>query len=321
MKKYIIWIFILITISSNAQEGQTESVEKFDYKVDGYVIMEKFDRDKKEIIFDKEKFEAGHFRYEIIGKANYKKDKQDFDYVMVKILGFNSKHWKVDPTTKKLRIYRTAEDIEKLKRKKSTKQGDIPHWSDFKDNIGYYSTEVDYREDFIDITDQETIFWMKQEKFDNYVNDGFIKKRYYLTPQVTYGASLTLPFKIRPSIDTLNMKITPELAIGGYLGMRGRLNRYKSIYWYAPVVTAGVTTIGINANNTISEQKIEGTEDGLIFARTFSLGSFVEFNKFQIGIVLGWDKAGGEIGKNWIYNDRLWYSFSIGYNFLRQGEK
>ncbi len=321
MKTTFLFLVLLIISNVNAQEeNQSQSVEKFDYKVDGYVLMGEFDQDKKEINFTKDKFVAGNYRYEVIGRSTYKTEDQDFKYVLVKILGFSAKNWKVIPSEKKLRFYRSPKNIAELEKNKPKIQGEKNHWSDYKDSHGYYYFQVDYKPDYIDITDQNKIFWLKEEKFNTYISDGFIKKRYYLKPQFAYGASLSLPFKIRPSIDTLNMKITPELAIGGYLGLRQRLDRYKAIYLYLPVVTAGVTTIGINSNNTINEQKVDGNEDGLIFARTFSVGSFIEFNKFQIGAVIGWDKAGGEIGKNWRYNDRLWYSFSIGYNFLRKND-
>nr|WP_299174668.1 hypothetical protein [uncultured Allomuricauda sp.] len=317
--KYILWVICPLLVFSQ-ESGQSYSEERFDYKVDGYVIMEKFDRQKKEIIFDGDKYEAGNFRYEKIGDGNYKVNGQDFNYVLIKILNFSRSVELVDGN-KKLRFYRTKKEVENMKAKKPVTSVSMPEWATYKDSKGYYYKEIPNTTDYIDIGDQESIFWMKEEKFNESLEKGYIKKRFYLDYQVAYGASLSIPFKIRPTIDEINMKITPELSLGGFLGGRKRLNRYKPVYLYAPVFTAGVTTIGINSDNTIVEESTEGVKDGLVFARTFSLGSFIEFDEFQVGMVIGWDKAGGEIGKNWIYNDRLWYSFSIGYNFLRRNNE
>lgn len=187
-----------------------------------------------------------------------------------------------------------------------------------------------YKYNYVDIDDENKKFWIKKDKFNQYIEKGFIKKRFSKKIQVAYGASLSVPFKIRPEVGDRNIKITPDLALGGYIGFRYRLNKYKPIYWYLPVITAGVTTIGINSDNlendtvvdevTMMEIENSSSSDGLVFARTFTIGSFVEFDSFQVGFVAGWDRPGGEIAKDWIYNDRLWYSFSIGYNFLRRSD-
>jgi hypothetical protein len=201
-----------------------------------------------------------------------------------------------------------------------------------KDSVDYANVPImkytPYKKDYIDVDDENKIFWIKKESFEKQLENGYIKKRYHLNPELAYGASLSIPFKIRPSIGDINMKITPELSLGGFIGGRFRLNRFKNVFLYLPVVTAGVTTIGINTDNIISEENTTQTttvnnaivKDGLVFARTFSVGSFIEYNSFQFGFVLGWDKGGGEVAKDWIYNDQLWYSFSIGYNFLRKAD-
>ena len=202
-----------------------------------------------------------------------------------------------------------------------------------------------YHKNYIDIDDENKMFWIKKDRFEKYIKQGYIKKRYHTPIQLAYGASLSIPFKIRPATGDFNMKITPEITLGGYLGLRRRLSRYKPVYVYFPVITAGITTIGINRDNVIDEstttqqetesdpttnqqelnnetttdqQEANEPEDGLVFARTGSIGLFFEFDSFQVGFVTGWDRPGGEIATDWIYKDRLWYSFNIGYNFLRR---
>lgn len=178
---------------------------------------------------------------------------------------------------------------------------------------------------YVDIEEQGQKFYLRKDKFNSLISKGYIKKRYETPYQFAYGANLSLPFKIRPRVKEQNIKITPEISLGGYAGGRIRLNRYKPVYLYAPIITAGVTTIGINRNNIIDEStndvgSLNNIDDALVLARTFSIGTFLEYDTFQIGFVGGWDRPGGEVAKEWIHNDKFWYSFSIGYNFLRRSD-
>lgn len=173
--------------------------------------------------------------------------------------------------------------------------------------------------EYIDKDDNGRSFWMREDIFNKLVEDKSIKKR-YRAPYVSfsYGASLSLPFKMRPETKEQHMKITPEFTLGGYAGPRLRLSHYSDLFLTLPVVTLGVTTIGINDNNTIKEVSSpdKDNDDGLVLGRTFSLGAVLQYEHFQMGFIMGWDKASGEIGKKWIYNDNPWYSFSIGFSFF-----
>lgn len=308
--KHLLLIFLLFSfvLYSQNDESQATSEEGFKYKIDGYVVLNEFDRNKKEIVLDGKKFEAGRYQFNEIGKFKYKTDKQEFDYYLLQIVKFKSK-------------------IDQFESDSSSADSltIIPYNRFFRrlfDTAYGEKKKIKNELDIVDIGDQNEIFWLKADRFEKYIEDGYIKKRYNRPIQIAYGASFTVPFKIRPEVQDLNMKITPELMLGGYLGLRKRLDRYKSVYLYLPVGPAGVTTLGINSDNVISEEQVdESVKDGLVLARTFSIGSFIEFNSFQVGVVLGWDKAGGEIGKDWVYNDRPWYSFSIGYNFLRKKDE
>ncbi|MCE7926311.1 MAG: hypothetical protein DYG98_24975 [Haliscomenobacteraceae bacterium CHB4] len=53
---------------------------------------------------------------------------------------------------------------------------------------------------------------------------------------------------------------------------------------------------------------------------TWSTGFIFQFDKFNIGFLLGKDYASG-IGDQWIYQDKMWYSFAIGYSFTKPDEK
>lgn len=167
---------------------------------------------------------------------------------------------------------------------------------------------------FINSADNDKFFWIRKDELDNYMTDGFITKS-YKTPNanIAYGANISLPFKLRTETNGQNIKITPDLTLGGYLGVKWRISKTKPFYVTAPVVSLGLATLSINDNNNpTSPNKGDGTVLGI----TGSSGLVFQLNDFQFGLMLGWDRAAGEIGKDWIYNNKTWYSFSIGYSFL-----
>ena len=171
--------------------------------------------------------------------------------------------------------------------------------------------KINYQKKYINIDDQDKLFAIKTSDFNSLIENGYIRKRYRQNYHIAYGATFTIPFKIRPEVNEENIRITPELTLGGFIGGRVRINKYKDHFLFLPVITAGATTININQDTVSSEE-----DDGLVLARTLSLGTILELDKFQVGIVAGWDRPGGEIAKDWIYRDRLWYSLSIGFDFF-----
>ncbi|QLG46029.1 hypothetical protein [Costertonia aggregata] len=167
----------------------------------------------------------------------------------------------------------------------------------------------------VSVQDRNKIFLIESSRFDEMENKDFIFKRYVLWDwDVDYGAQLSLPFKLRPEINDDNMRITPEINLGGYVSSRLRIDRRKNRYLHLPMFSAGVSGIGINSNNKIDEST--NTGDGLVMATTFTGGVGVELDSFQLAFIIGWDKASGEIGKEWQYNGRPWYSFGVGFTFL-----
>ena len=171
---------------------------------------------------------------------------------------------------------------------------------------------------YINSDDNLKYFWIRKDHLDKMLEDKFIDVSYE-TPNVnlSYGASLTLPFKYRPKTDDKNVKITPDITLGGYIGFKWRLSDKNPFYITAPVATLGMTTLSINDNNTTTTDN----GDGLVLGITTSTGIVFEFDDFQFGLMLGSDRAAGELGKDWIYNDKVWYSFSIGYSFIGKKEK
>lgn len=168
--------------------------------------------------------------------------------------------------------------------------------------------------------DNNKTYLIRQTEFEENERDGTIFKEYDIwEPSLGYGAQILVPFKLRPKINEDNLRITPEVQLGGYLSMRFRFDKRRSRYLHLPFVTAGVSGLGINNDNKIDEST--NTGEGLVMGTTFTIGSAIELGAFQLGVMMGWDKAGGEIGKDWIYNGRPWYSFGIGFTFLNKEKK
>lgn len=172
---------------------------------------------------------------------------------------------------------------------------------------------------FINSEDNNKYYWMRKDQLDKLIEDRFVTISYQ-TPntRLTYGASLSLPFKYRPKTNDQNIKITPDITLGGYLGAKFRISDTQPFYLSVPVVTLGMTTLAINDNNNPSNPD---KGDGLVLGITTSTGLVFQFDDFQFGLMVGVDRAAGELGRNWIYNDKAWYSFSIGYSFVGRQDK
>lgn len=289
----------------SAQENNQISDEPYAYQVIGYVNAYLYNG--QEVKPSGNQVRLGNYKYNMVGKYQITESNTVIEYVLLQLQPFS---FKISPVVadKDSAVYKDSLYIVK---KNSRNQVTESKYIKKSPNV-------------VDIEEQQNVYVLQSAIFDYQLEQGFIRKQYetsWRKSRFDWGASLSVPFKIRPEIRNINMKITPEIALGGFVGFKKRINQYKPHYWYFPVVTAGVTIIGINQDNTIVEQETQDIKDGLVFARTFTLGTLVQLDDFQLGLMIGWDKAGGEIGKDWIYNDRLWYSFSLGFDFIRNDKK
>jgi len=180
-------------------------------------------------------------------------------------------------------------------------------------SIGAKTVSLTGNAQFVNSADNDKYYWLRQDELDNLVAEKTIVKSYKLTIKPAYGASVSLPFKLRPKTNDQNTKLTPDITLGGYLGIRWRISRKEPFYVTAPIVTLGLSTLPIS-NETDGTVPDKG--DGMVLGTTVSTGAVFQLNDFQFGFLMGWDHATGELGKTWIYNDKPWYSFSIGFSFL-----
>jgi len=169
------------------------------------------------------------------------------------------------------------------------------------------------RETFITSEDNGKYFCLEQDKFDVLLASNVIGKVYRRgrTGEV-YGLSLMLPFKLRRATGGFNTSLTESITIAGVLSERWRISNKRDYHADFPVVTAGLTTLDLAMGTAPSAM----TGSKQLLGLTVSLGAVLELANFQLGFMMGVDRAPGEDGKGWIYNDKIWYSFAIGYSFL-----
>lgn len=146
------------------------------------------------------------------------------------------------------------------------------------------------------------------------LNETMAKKRYMIRKNISPSlGTITIPIKIRPKLQQISpLDYTTDVSIGGSVGAKTRISRYHP-YYFNLVAVFGATTINIDSATT------HGYANGLdskLAAFTPAIGGIIELDKFQIGIVTGCDIASGQIGQNWIYSGRIWWSFGIGFQFL-----
>jgi hypothetical protein len=131
--------------------------------------------------------------------------------------------------------------------------------------------------------------------------------------QITAG-QLTLPFKLRPKQGEENFQMTTDVTVGAYGGIRKRISKYSPTYITIPAVL-GLSFINVNENTTTNV----GTADiksGITPGWTWATGIVIQTNRLTLGFVFGRDYASG-YADDWIYHNKTWYSFAIGYSFLK----
>lgn len=123
---------------------------------------------------------------------------------------------------------------------------------------------------------------------------------------------LTVPFKLRPKVDSTEFTMSTDVSLGPYIGLRKRLSRRRDFFITVPL-NLGLSYININENTTSTSAS--DSEIGVVPGVSWSTGLVFELNQINIGIIAGTDYA-SDVGKDWLYQDRWWFSFAIGYNFL-----
>ena len=128
------------------------------------------------------------------------------------------------------------------------------------------------------------------------------------------GGQLTVPFKIRHKSEHGTFRLTTDVTLGAFIGLTRRLSEKKENYITIPL-TAGLTFVNINDSNTSMEFRAEDEgETDVVPGLTWSSGIILQLDQYNLGLIFGKDYA-SNIGDQWIYHRKLWWSFGLGFSF------
>ena len=125
------------------------------------------------------------------------------------------------------------------------------------------------------------------------------------------GGQITLPFKIREDCDRHTFRLTTDVTLGGYVGCTMHLNEGRCSVTVP--ATAGLTFINVGNNTTTVDRS---TDAEVVPGLTWSTGLVIQLEQYSLGLMIGKDYA-SEIGNEWEYHGKLWWSFGIGFVFLQ----
>lgn len=130
---------------------------------------------------------------------------------------------------------------------------------------------------------------------------------------------LVIPLKIRPAIGDNPLQFLGDVAIGPYFGYQfGKRSFDFSATPSQTTLTAcafgSPTMINLNSSN----QTNSPTNGNSVLGLSTGLGLLFDINSLQFGLTTGWDWISGEVSETWIYQGKVWTSFSFAYNLSNQ---
>lgn len=128
------------------------------------------------------------------------------------------------------------------------------------------------------------------------------------------SGTLLAPIKIRPKEETIPWELSTDITLGQYIGYRLPISKTNA-YYLIPALTLGTSLLSINSSNTNPEGETSTT-----LGLTWSAGILLDLNGFNAGFMLGKDYAPGRAGKDWIYNEKTWFSLGFGINLTLKNE-
>jgi hypothetical protein len=145
------------------------------------------------------------------------------------------------------------------------------------------------------------------------IENGDTSKYWLLRHARVTGGQITLPFKIRKSPENHTFRLTTDVTLGGYIGYTRRLSTKRKYSLTIPF-TAGLTFINLNDNNTTLQMEAE--EADVVPGLTWSSGIILQLESYNVGLLFGKDYA-SNVGDQWAYHGKLWWSFGVGFSFLK----
>jgi hypothetical protein len=134
-----------------------------------------------------------------------------------------------------------------------------------------------------------------------------IPKDFYRHFGITHGA-LFVPFKRRS-----DKSLSGESNLGYFVGYRFGGPLGVAI---TPAASVGMSLVNITDDSATTGSSVR--DSGTRAAFTWSTGFILtHLDAFQIGIFVGQDRLGGDVGSSWKYEGKYWTSIAFGYAFTR----
>lgn len=143
--------------------------------------------------------------------------------------------------------------------------------------------------------------------------DSVHKKNWLLHRAHVTGGQITLPFKIRKEAENHSFRLSTDVTLGGFVGY-SRSFTDDGRYEMTIPLTAGLTFINLNNSNTTIDRGAD--ESNIVAGLSWSTGLVFQLNHYSLGLMVGKDYA-SDIGDDWDYNGKMWWSFGIGFMFLK----
>src|SRR5690606_31856271 len=129
---------------------------------------------------------------------------------------------------------------------------------------------------------------------------------------------LVIPLKIRPAIGETPLQFFGDVAIGPYFGYQLGKSSFtdsgKSSQVTVTFCAFGSPTM-INLNQ--ANQTDASLQSNSVLGLSAGSGILFDLNNIQFGIIGGWDWISGTASKTWIYQSKIWTSFSFAYNLTK----
>jgi hypothetical protein len=170
--------------------------------------------------------------------------------------------------------------------------------------------------DTIGVVTNGYYFALNDSDFDQKVSAYYFKTEPGF--QSVFGIA-TMPVKLRFGDKTSNNQLfdfSKDISLAATGGLRKRIGHRHDDYVNL-LLSIGISSITADSLNT--NGFLLTSTDASAF--TWGLGAVFQFSAFQFGFFGGWDYAGKELSRRWVYNKDFWFSAGIGVALFTQQQK
>ncbi|WP_157593469.1 hypothetical protein [Rufibacter tibetensis] len=132
---------------------------------------------------------------------------------------------------------------------------------------------------------------------------------------------LTIPFKVRPSVEGFPEQLNPNFSAALYLGRRidsyhikplARGKRRNTVSGFGGGYGGFVGLGSVTMNPFVTRNAITYEYEGLVL--TGGAAAIYDAKKFNMGLAMGSDFLVDKNRENWIYHKKVWFGLLFGLN-------